>query len=151
MELISYYLHLKIIRNYLHECYYHRFFPTESVVQLKFWNCRKNVTATTLSIQVKTFSSEVVVKSSFFPFLTPFGILLPLLYIPVAYSSWMISAQIRCSFRPHIPFLFFILGNSSCPCLLLCRVLHWGNSSCILKQSWSSDQVKRKCFSALIY
>lgn len=102
-----------------------------------------NVTATTLSIQVKTFSAEVVVESSFFPFLAPFGILLPLLYIPVAYSSWMISAQIRCSFCLHIPFLFFILGNSSCPCFLLCGVLHWGNGSCILKWSWSSDQVKR--------
>lgn len=104
----------------------------------KYWNCRK-----TLQINVTTFSAGIFVERSLF-FSSD-----SLWDIPVAYSSWMSSSQLRCSFVLHIPFLFFVLGNSSCSCSLH-RVLLWENSSCILKSIRNSKQAK-KCFSSLSY
>lgn len=101
----------------------------------------ENITAATLPIQVKTFSFEVVVENSFPHFSLPFGF-----YCHYCKPQWHTAA----GWPPpklDAPSTYMFSSFSFwaaviVPPFFLCRVLHWGDSSCILKWSWSSYQLK---------
>lgn len=79
----------------------------------------ENITAATLSIQVKTFAFQVIAENPYPHFSLPFGF-----YYHHCIPQWHTAAgwpppKCRCSFHLHILYTFFLLGNIYCPSSIL--------------------------------
>lgn len=145
------YLYFKITRSYLHKFYYHIFSHRKcsvtKILKLQKKMLLENITAATLSIQVKTFAFEVTAENSHRHFSLPFGFYCHHLYPSGIQQLADLHPNEDALSHLYVLYTFFLLGNIYCPSSVVLQSPALGNSSCILKWNWSSYQIK----TALIY